>query len=511
MADIYLVLTESALGFDKIQVLKRPRFEAMDDEATLAMFLDEGRLATRLEHPNIVRTTEVEVYDGKPYIAMEYVDGLSLHRLVHEVRRRNVEVELETWLGLVIDVLHALEYAHELSDFDGRPLEIVHRDISPGNVMLSFNGTVKLCDFGVAKAKLHSANTNAGTIKGKASHLAPECLLGKEADARADLYSVGVLLWSCVAEGKLPWSRPLDLEQRAAPPSLSSVVPSIPPELDAVLSRALSPDPESRHATAAELREDLETIAGNRPRRAERRRLVARLEEVMATGREELRQLIRHRVTELKRGEHRETADLPRLSGIDSVAPEPTSVSVVPDPVPPRTSPAARLSPALVGILLGAAGLLLVLQPWDRDDAPAPPGAPVDTRPPALPTQTDTVTPSTAREAADEIEIYVVVVPSHATIRVDGTIHDGNPLTLTRRRDGREHVLEASAAGYRTKRVTLRFDESRDVKLALEGLPLPDPTPTSVAVVPGGGGAPAGDVVSPGDAEPQTSEGPPTP
>lgn len=471
MADIFLVAAKSALGVDRVLVLKRPRVELLDDQALTAMFLDEGRLATRLAHPNIVRTLEVAIYDAQPYIAMEFVDGVSLHRLLYETQEGRIDLSEETWLGLIVDLLEGLEYAHKLTDFDGSPLGIVHRDVSPGNVLLSYNGEVKLCDFGVAKAALHSTRTEAGTLKGKAAHLAPESLKGETVDARADIYSVGVLLFKCLTN-HMPWRSPLHVEERHRPPRLKERLPDVSKELDELVARALAPDPGDRFGSASEMREALEDLLGGSVNRASRRALVQRLREVMETERAALRELIRDRVSELESGGTDEPQTLPRLVPMESVPPEPTSVSLRPTPVEPARPVGSRAVPYFaaalaLGGLAGGASLLRGRPTVEPPVATSTAAQPT----PAIITTTETTTPAPKQD----IEVYVVVAPRNATIQIDGVAHKGNPLSLFVPPDAAEHVVEVSAPGYESKRQTVRFGKGLDLDIRLARRVRPGP------------------------------------
>jgi serine/threonine protein kinase len=188
-ADVFLALTSGPLGFSKLVVIKRLRSEMLQQPELVAMFLDEARLAARLNHPNVVQTYEVA--EGDPhFIAMEYLEGQPLSKMRQSLAAPSLGAG--AWLRIVADALAGLHYAHELCDFDGSPLGVVHRDVSPHNIFVTYDGQVKLVDFGVAKATLNSVRTEAGAIKGKASYMAPEQVLGR-ADRRSDVFAMGAV------------------------------------------------------------------------------------------------------------------------------------------------------------------------------------------------------------------------------------------------------------------------------------------------------------------------------
>ena len=277
MADVYLAVRTGVVGFHKLVVIKRLRGDlAEQPEAPKYkdLLLDEARLAARLQHPNIVQTFEVGDDHGVPYLAMEYLDGQPVSRVLAQARRLERALPTELALQLVIDALGGLAYAHDLADFDGRPLGIVHRDVSPQNMFWTYDGELKLVDFGVAKFALHSHETEAGVVKGKLTYMAPEQARGLPIDRRADLFVVGIVLWELLAGRRLfrAPSQAASLQRLLFEelPSLSRVVPAIDPAIARICDRALSREPAGRYATAAEMRADLEAVLGGRaPRRAD--------------------------------------------------------------------------------------------------------------------------------------------------------------------------------------------------------------------------------------------------
>ena len=225
------------------------------------MFLDEARLAARLTHPNIVQTIEVGSEGSRHYMVMEFLDGRSLHRIVRRFatsRRFPVGAQLR----VIAEALLGLHYAHELRDFDGQPLGIVHRDVSPLNVFVTFEGQTKVLDFGIAKSVDSSLETKTGVLKGRVAYMAPEQAWGQKVDRRADVYSAGVMLWEAAA-GRRLWPGMNEVEilariLRESVPPLSVVRPDAPEDLEAICERALAKRPEDRYESCAELLDDLE-------------------------------------------------------------------------------------------------------------------------------------------------------------------------------------------------------------------------------------------------------------
>ncbi|MFO0588346.1 MAG: serine/threonine-protein kinase [Polyangiaceae bacterium] len=261
MAQVFLALARGPAGFNKLTVIKQIREQLVDDPEFLGMFLDEARLAARLNHPNVVQTNEVG-NDGRRYfIAMEYLEGQPLNRIIQRLGRDN-GIPLGAHLRVLCEVLAGLHHAHELSDFDGTALEVVHRDVTPHNIFVTYAGQVKIVDFGIAKALSQSTETKAGVLKGKVAYMAPEQARGENVDRRADLFSVGVLLWEALVGARMfKGLTDVVIIQKIVNgqlPSPRSVNPKVDETLDAVCMKALAHNREDRYETAAELQSAIE-------------------------------------------------------------------------------------------------------------------------------------------------------------------------------------------------------------------------------------------------------------
>jgi serine/threonine-protein kinase len=265
MADIYLAVARGTLGFSKLVVLKHLR--AYDDEQrSLDMFLDEARLAARLNHPNIVDTYDVGQDADSYFIAMEYLEGQSLSRILRAVHQK--QIPATAWARIAAEALRGLHYAHELCDYDGMPLEIVHRDISPPNIFITYGGEIKIVDFGIAKATLNAFQTDPGIYKGKIGYMSPEQAEGRTVDRRADIFSMGVVLWEALVGRRLLEGGIRQYREKHGPaplPSVDSIKPDIDPRLSRVVERALAINPNDRYGTAAEMGEALETYLFDAP------------------------------------------------------------------------------------------------------------------------------------------------------------------------------------------------------------------------------------------------------
>ena len=265
MAEVWLARQVGLEGFEKTVVIKRARPELADRETT-RRFLDEARLVATLEHPSIAQVYEIGFVNGSYFFVMEYVDGADLRRLIKSAIAKRYPISLADSLYITTQVCSALHYAHEKEDIEGRPLGIIHRDVSPSNVLISHDGVVKVCDFGVAKVQhRRSEDTQSGVVKGKFSYMSPEQCQGKVLDRRSDVFSIGVLLYEVTTQSKLFRAKTeYDLVQQvvdARIPPPSSRVPGYPRELEQIVMRALAKEPADRYATAQLLQLDLESFA----------------------------------------------------------------------------------------------------------------------------------------------------------------------------------------------------------------------------------------------------------
>ncbi|HEY1695084.1 MAG TPA: serine/threonine-protein kinase [Polyangiaceae bacterium] len=258
MAQVFLALARGPAGFNKLCVLKRMRSQYAKDESLVTMFIDEARLAARLNHPNVIHTYEVGENEGLYFIAMEYLEGQPLNRILAEVKQSGRTVPQEFWLRIVRDSLVGLQYAHDLKDYDGTPLRVVHRDVSPHNVFVTYDGQVKVVDFGIAKAAFSRTHTESGVLKGKVAYMSPEQARGEAIDGRSDLFAVGIVLWEALSGQNLYRheyaATTLHKLLHETPPRLSTVVPDVDPSLDEIVAKALAPRPEDRYQSALQLR-----------------------------------------------------------------------------------------------------------------------------------------------------------------------------------------------------------------------------------------------------------------
>jgi serine/threonine-protein kinase len=262
MAEVLLALARGPAGFNKLAVVKRLLPAVARDAAYRDMFLDEARLAARLNHPNVVLTYEVAEHEDSYFIAMEYLEGQPLHLVHRELKKRGLTASPALMVKIISEALCGLHYAHEVTDLDGTALKIVHRDVSPQNIFVTYDGRVVVVDFGIAKAERSVTKTQAGVLKGKAAYMAPEQLLGDEIDRRVDVFTAGTVLWELLtgrrlmAAGTHAQTLLRVLQDRV--PRVSSFVPDVDPALDDIVARALARSPDDRYTTALEMKEALD-------------------------------------------------------------------------------------------------------------------------------------------------------------------------------------------------------------------------------------------------------------
>ena len=267
MAELFLAIQKSVAGFEKLLVIKRILPSMNQDRAFIEMLLHEARIAATLSHPNIVQIFDVGQYDGQYFIAMEHVHGEDLRSIVRQMKKKGVfEFPLEHALAIVLGMCAGLSYAHEKHELDGSELNIVHRDISPQNVVVTFTGDVKIVDFGIAKSDSRDAReqTKSGKLKGKVPYMSPEQARGENVDARSDVFSTGVMLFE-LTTGKRLFKGASEYETlrlicEREYPRPSDVRSDYPMGLEPIVMKALAKDARDRYQSAREMQSDLESF-----------------------------------------------------------------------------------------------------------------------------------------------------------------------------------------------------------------------------------------------------------
>ncbi|HXX66707.1 MAG TPA: serine/threonine-protein kinase [Polyangiaceae bacterium] len=508
MGDVYLGVLQGPVGFSKLLVIKELRRDVQEDEAHISMFLDEARLAARLNHPNIVQTIEVGADGQRRFIAMEYLEGQPLNRVLHRARKRGTPLPPPMHFRIVCDALTALEYAHSFTEFDGTPLGVVHRDVSPQNVFVTYEGHVKLIDFGVARTSVASQQTRPGSLKGKLKYMSPEQAASRFVDRRTDIFATGIMLWEGIL-GAGPWEGLADLDilknlMSGRVPRLSQVRPDLDPDLTEIVDRATSPDPGDRYPTAHAMRDELEhyvavhglSLGRELPAfvsmlfREDRRKLLALIDA-------QLRILSESSPVELLSisGMRRmsigstESGGPQRRTVTGSLAFDGAPASVASATPPPRgrIAPAVWMIVAAIGsaVAFGAVVVRFSMQvPSVRAPASATSGLLATSRtlatpalpvlPASPPTPPAAARPPTRRPA----HVSVRASPAWAELYIDG-FRVGNPYLADWAPDGAIHHVNATAPGYFDQSSAVSLDRDIVIDLSLERAPTPRPPPAS--------------------------------
>jgi eukaryotic-like serine/threonine-protein kinase len=261
MAELFKATCSGPGGFERTVVIKRILPASSADPQFVRMFIAEAKILGMLNHPNIVQAYDFGEVEGRLFLVLEYIDGPSLLSAMQAMRNAGGHIPVAIAAHFAQEICRALDYVHNLADSDGKLLSVVHRDVTPSNIVLTSAGALKLLDFGVARYSTSAAHCDEGGIKGKVAYLAPEALKGLPIDRRVDIFSLGVVLHEMLTLKELFASKSttttLNKVLEAKIPLPSQARPDVPPELDAIVMMALERDPERRYANAADMAHDL--------------------------------------------------------------------------------------------------------------------------------------------------------------------------------------------------------------------------------------------------------------
>jgi serine/threonine protein kinase len=488
MGVVSLAASRGPGGFSKLLVVKELKPDLVEDGSFLDMFLEEARLAARLNHPNIVQTYEVGNEGKRHFMVMDYLDGVTLAGIV---RKKSDLFTLSMHIRVLCETLQALEYAHTLTEFDGTALGIVHRDATPQNVFVTFDGTVKLVDFGIAKALDSSVETHAGVLKGKPAYMAPEQVAG-ECDSRADIFSVGVMLWEAVV-GRRMWHKKGDVEVltnliKGQIPTLREAKPDAPEELIRICDRAIAKGREDRYRSAGELQADLEAYLASTRAHVSARDVAKVVSTLFVEQREKTREVIEAHLATLRAGKEPKTLPSFRPQ-LDEPLATPSGAT------PRRLREAGLLTPPTLGKTPGAtaipaaasidglgkevasnrrkasAGVLALVvvvttagffavRAADRPNA-------VNAESTAMPVAR--AEPTVVVPATHEVSLRVI--PASARISVEGVaVSNPGKRSCTH---GQSVMMHASAASYLSTDRELRCEQDEVVVVSLEHEPAP--------------------------------------
>ncbi|MFO7180675.1 MAG: serine/threonine-protein kinase [Pseudomonadota bacterium] len=499
-AVVNLAVARGIGGFSKLVVLKTIKEDFRGQADFVRMFLNEARLSARMNHPNIVQTYEVYRDQGLPVIVMEYIEGQSMAKL--NVRAFNDPAYTPNLLITILcRVLSGLHYAHSLTDFRGNPLNIVHRDVTPHNIMLTYQGQVKLLDFGIAKLNLSSDQTGTGIIKGKIGYMPPEQLEAGTLDARADVFAVGVILWEGLARrrfwGDIGEANIMRNLLSHEIPSLRLAKPDVDPELERICMKALAPATRDRYATAAEFQADLERYLQSHGGPVPDTQIADLVNSACADLRREAQRVLDAALQAFAAESPEGWEDAMRaLEGFRSNPPEGYNAQST------KTNAAdkgrSRLT-VLSGVLFAAAGALGIYA-WMQARAPADVQreGPVVSAPPAPPPPAATTTPPPPAEPA-MARVRFVVRPLSAKLFWDGEPLTSNPYEGDLPLDKARHELRAEAEGYKPLVRNILLESDMRLELAMEAEPKPTPVvrPRPAPARPRSGTTPAESAAAP--------------
>lgn len=483
MSNVYLAVARGPGGVNKLVVLKAVLPELASEPGALAMFLDEARLGAQLNHANVVQTYEVGTEGDRHVIVMEYLEGQTLAHIIRRAEQNGTPMSTSMLLRIIISALEGLHYAHELSAYDGSPLLLVHRDISPQNIFVTYGGQVKVLDFGIAKASSSSTHTATGVVKGKIAYMAPEQMIADSLDRRADVYSVGCMLWAAGTGRKL-WKDTPDVQimRRVINgdiPTPQSINMAVDDDFNHIVMTAVAADPEQRFQTALALQEALEQYSERFSSPVKQKEIGAFVSMLFADVRAELKALVERQLTLAMNDEPSDTGSDVRLYGPANGWQTRSGESNTQQPNTQLSSSGVAHNPALgntgsnailggtdeddqakvaarrrrVPLYFGAALLLLgsaaalLLRPAA---SPAPAAAPVGAADPK---------PSAAPIAAP-VNLQFKASPSEAELFLDDQRLATNPASSSLPADGRLHRLRAEANGYETS--SAEFSAIRD-------------------------------------------------
>jgi len=475
MATVHRAILRGMGGFEREVVIKRILTELTRDEHFVNMFIEEAKLSALLDHPNIVQVYDFGLIDDHYYLSMEYIQGLTLLKLRKSHRRRS-PFPAEAAAYILHQVCLGLDYTHRLSR-DGQPLGLVHRDVSPSNVMVSAHGEVKLLDFGIAKAveAIDNEQTRTGTLKGKWSYMSPEQVVGAQVTFRSDIFACGIVLWELLSGRRLFKDKTdfltLSNVANARVPPLSTYREDLHPVFDEVCQRALARNPQDRYGSAEEMADHLWTCLAERP--CSNSTLSAMVGSLMQDNTVEL-----------------QTDMLQEVSGSSSASASATSrpqskesFTSLPAGEQELVEPALTRGRLLISLATGGfalatlvvVGVLCMMQPPARPPTPAaqlPAPRPVPAGQPAAPIPTPArirPTPPT-RPAPTLVQILVVSTPSRATLRL-GTkaeVRGVTPLMLALPRSSKPMEVVATRPNYLLLRHRMVPDHDQKVEFVLE-------------------------------------------
>ena len=423
MGQVFLART-GAKGFEKLVVLKRILPHLVEDEEFFTMFIDEARISLRLNHPNIAQMFELGEENGAHFIAMEYVASDDVRRLSRKAKDAGLTVPLGVIIRIIADAAAGLDHAHKVRDAKGAVLNLVHRDVSPQNILVGFDGGIKLIDFGVAKAAGRAQHTATGILKGKFPYMSPEQAEGEDIDARSDVFALGIVLWELLTERRLFKGENDIVTQKLVKackvPPPSAIKAELPKELDAIVLKALAKNRDDRYPDALSLRMALEDFA------------------------------------------------LARKIPASSARPHTQAVTAPSRRAGKRNSGVWVIAGTVAILAVGV--LAIVFKPVPRPEVPViePVVETPKPPPPDKPVQQPEVTQTPDRPTADELAFKLETEPAGADIELEGKKLGTTPFDVTVALSDLPATVKLTREGFETKETTLTAEGPRTVSLQLK-------------------------------------------
>jgi serine/threonine protein kinase len=465
MAEIFLAKLSGPSGFEHPVVVKRVLPHLARVPSFVDMFVDEARIVAGISHPNVVQVHELAHQDDALFLVMEYLEGESVGTLTRRLASRGETLDFAQASFLVAEACAGLHAAHELKDEEGYPRDLVHRDVSPQNVFVTYAGQCKVLDFGIAKAANRSTRTEAGQVKGKFAYMSPEQCMGKPLDRRSDVFALGVLLWE-LTTGRRLFKRPSEMltfkaicEQRTLLPS--EAVQGYPAELERVCMKALSRRREDRYQNALEMRRELLGVARSLGMSEVPEEDIARV----------MRQLFAERIEEKKdmwrrvRGGSVPTAmpaaELDEEIDLPSAAEDPSTIYTASDVKTPPRSSRRGLWLAAVLAVAGLGGVAFWFGSRSREPAPS---APVVA---AVPSPSAVAAPLESSRPSDEIKLRIETNPPGARVLVGGKDEGATPLDLSLAKSDQALELTLTRPGFTPRKESVVPNVSQRLVLPL--------------------------------------------
>ena len=458
MSLIHLAAVRGAHGIQKLVVLKSILPDLLQDQNMRRMFLDEGRRATLLNHANIVQTYEVATIDSRPVMVMEYMEGQSLSKVLKHAHAGSKGMPLGAHLRILQDALIGLDYAHNLVDYAGKSLGLVHRDVSPQNVFVTYDGHVKILDFGIAKALDGTHHTEVGEIKGKIRYMAPEQMHGSpDIDCRADIFAMGAMLWEALCRKRLwqgvPDTKVIHIVLNESVPAPSSECDGIDPELEAICMKALARDRDRRYETAGQMQAELERVAEQLQLRSSHKDIGRIVQGLFGDERTKVRKAIEGKLASQDSAVFQLPTEDAGPDAFTELAPSATSSALGVTQAMPQSR--LGLGVAVVGLILAAAALFFTFRGQSKTVT-----AEVAPQPPALVPQKAVLSPT--------VPVRFAALPANAQLFVDGVVLPTNPYEGRSTVDTQPHELRAEAQGFQSKTLAFSLTAPAEVSIKLE-------------------------------------------